>query len=523
MNISKRSFLKGSAALAISGILGAGTSAFADDAAQGQEEKASLLGSVEETWDADYVVVGSGICGLSSAVDAAERGLNVVLLEKNGFLGGTSTVAEMCFGVFTDMQKEAGFTEELGSVASIMKTTQDYHHYKTNALLTRKFYEESADNIAWLKKQGVNFALVMGIGNSYKTAHVYEGLGAATIKTLGARAEELGVQICTNAPGKELVVEDGKVTGVLADVDGKIVRINAKGVLLATGGYSDNAEMMKKYAHVDASITKNAGIAGRDGDGIAMALNIGASEWKSMGAVMFFGAILKNDRFGTHLYSATSSPGFRFNERGVRYADEVIDQINFSHCGNIMAQQKASWGLYSKATLDDFVENGTIFGGGMYTPAGAPLTELYSQIEADMASDDPQVFYCETLDDVAATAGVDADVLKAAVERYDGYCKTGVDEEFLKAPEYLIPVGEGPYYLFNQSLGYFTTSDGLYVNEFNQVLTADGEVIEGLFAGGSDAGGLQGDTYDVGICPGSQQGWGLQSGRVAAKYVAEHM
>ncbi len=521
-NISRRSFLKGSAALAAAGIIGLKTSAFADEAEE-NVEATSLIDSVEETWDADYVVVGSGICGLSSAVDAAERGLNVVLLEKNGFLGGTSSVAEMIFGVFTDMQKEAGFTEELGSVASIMKTTQEYHHYKTNALITRKFYEESSDNINWLNKQGVNFALVMGIGNSYKTAHVYDGLGAKTIQTLGERAEALGVKVCKNTPGKELVMSDGKVTGIIADVEGKIVKINSKAVLLATGGYSDNAEMMKKYAHVDAAITKNAGVSGRDGDGIAMALAAGASEWKSMGAVMFFGAILKDDRFGTHLYSATSAPGFRFNEKGVRYADEVIDQVNFSHCGNIMAQQKASWGLYSKATLDDFVENGTQFGGGMYTLPGQPLTDLYSEIEKNMSSEDPQVFYCETLEDVAKVAGVDYETLKDSVKKYDGYCETGVDEEFLKAAEYLIPVGEGPYYLFKQSLGYFTTSDGLYVNEFNQVLTADGNVIEGLFAGGSDAGGLQGDTYDVGICPGSQQGWGVQSGRVAAKYVAEHM
>lgn len=524
--LSRRAFLKGSAAFAVTGMF-AGCASGINCTAIAESEntadaKPSLKDRVSSVLETDYVVVGSGCCGLTSAVQAAELGMKVILLEKNGFLGGTTLTAEMCFGLFTDIQQQLGLTEKLGSFGNILKETMNYHHYRSDRAITERFYRESKDNIKWLQEQGVEFIAVMPLGNSYPTAHVYNGLGHHLVEKLGAKANELGVTIYTNAPGRELIVENGAVTGIYAEIEGEIVQINAKAVLLATGGYSANEEMLKKYAHASME-TKDAGIPGRDGDGINMGLAAGGAEWTSMGAVMYFGAILKDDVFGTHLNTATLEGGFRFNEKGERFFDESINQINFSHCGNATNQQKASWGLYSKATLDHFTTNGTAFGAGAYVAPGAPLTDLWAQIEANMALENPQIFRCETLEDVAKTAGVNYDTLKAQVERYDQLCKNGFDEDFLKDPALLIPVGEGPYYLFKHSLGLFATSDGLHVNLDNQVLDANGEVITGLFAGGADAGGLQGDTYDVGICPGSQQGWGIQSGRVAAKYVAENL
>ena len=103
-------------------------------------------------------------------------------------------------------------------------------------------------------------------------------------------------------------------------------------------------------------------------------------------------------------------------------------------------------------------------------------------------------------------------------------CEAGFDEDFLKAPEWLTPVGdEGPYYLFKHCIGIFTTCDGVHVNENAQVLNANGEPVPGLFAGGMDAGGLMGDAYDVAVAPTSTQGWCVFCGRAAAKFVAENM
>ena len=108
--------------------------------------------------------------------------------------------------------------------------------------------------------------------------------------------------------------------------------------------------------------------------------------------------------------------------------------------------------------------------------------------------------------------------------RYNELCAKGEDEDFMKDPAWLTPVGEeGPYYLFKHCIGVFTTCDGVHVNEYAQVLNADGEPVPGLFAGGMDAGGLMGDAYDVSVAPTSTQGWCVYCGRTAAQFAAENL
>ena len=325
--------------------------------------------------------------------------------------------------------------------------------------------------------------------------------------------------------GKELIVKDGAVVGIYAEDKDGFIQIDAKAVYLATGGYAGNPEMLVKYAHVASTdFVKDCGIPGRNGDGINMALAAGGAEWTHMGVLQNFGPITKNDTYASQLYSATAAAGFRFNEQGKRYADESLDVANFAFSGNIMQQQKASFSIATKAQIDEWSTVGAPYGGGLFMVGLGPIPGLWDQLNKELASSDPQVFECKDIDEVAAKAGVDPDTLKASIERYNEMCAAGVDEDFLKAPEWLTPVGdEGPYYLFKHCIGVFTTCDGVHVNENAQVLNADGEPVPGLFAGGMDAGGLMGDAYDVSVAPTSAQGWCVFCGRAAAKFVAENM
>lgn len=526
MKISRRDFLKGSAAVTAASLFAGAIPAMAENEAV--DVKSSYADQVTKVIDTDYVIVGSGMAGLVSAVEAGYQGIKTVVLEKNAFLGGSSNVVEGTFGLFTKQQEEAGMTADLPSVSSLLKQTQEYHHYNCNAHAVRKFYEESGANYDWLVEQGVPLKPspfpVPGMNN---TRHAFNGdnkRGSDAIAVLGPKARELGVEILTETPAKELIVVDGKVCGVYAQSKEGVIQVNAKAVFLATGGYAANKDMLIKYAHIaNGEFCKDCGIAGRDGDGINMAIAAGGAEWKHMGVLQNFGPITKNDSYATHLYAASSAAGFRFNEQGVRYADETLDVSNFAFSGNIMQQQKASYSIASKAQMEEWATVSAPYGGGFLMVGLVPLTNLWEQVERDMASDDPQVFYCETLDDVAAKAGVDAATLKASVERYDAQCAAGVDEDFMKAPEYMMPVGEGPYYLFKHCIGIFTTCDGMHVNEYTQVLDKDGAPIPGLFAGGMDAGGLMGDAYDVSVAPCSTQGWCIYCGRTAAKFVRENL
>ncbi len=531
MNITRRDFLKGVTAGALSITAGSllGTSAFEASEAENDTLAAEDYASkVTKTLDTDYVIVGSGMTGLVSAVEAAQQGMNVIVLEKNSFLGGSSNVVEGTFGLYTKLQEEAGMTEDLPSVSSLLKQTQEYHHYNCNTDAIRSFYEKSGENFDWFAGLGVPLAVapfdVPGMNN---VRHAFNGdtkRGADAIVVLEEAARDLGVDIYTETSAQQVIMTNGTATGVYALQGDDVIQINAKAVMLCTGGYAGNKEMLMKYAHIsDGDFCKDCGIPGRNGDGINMAIAAGGAEWKHMGVLQNFGPITKNDTYASHLYAASSASGFRFNEKGLRYADETLDVSNFSFSGNIMQQQKASFSIASKATMEEWATVSGPFGGGFFMVGFVPLTELWEQVERDMNSDDPQVFYCETLDDVAAEAGVDAETLKNSVARYDEQCAAGVDEDFMKAQENLIPVGEGPYYLFKHRIGIFTTCDGMHVNENAQVLNADGEVIPGLFAGGVDAGGLFGDAYDVSVAPCSTQGWCIYCGRTAAQYIKANL
>ena len=519
-NISRRDFLKGTVAtamgLALTGVTG--SMAFADDA----EAKTSY--DVREVLDADFVVVGSGMAGLSGAVQAAQLGLSVIVLEKNAFLGGSTNVAEGVFGMGSQIQKDAGQADSLPSVAQLLKETLEYHHYNANTTTIQRFYEHSGENIDWLVEQGCPIE-ANSMPGMKDLRHGYIGKGATSIQALAAKADELGVTVLMQTVGKELIVENGAVVGIYAeDADG-FIQINAKAVYLATGGYAGNPEMMKKYAHVaSGDLIKDCGIPGRNGDGINMALAAGGAEWTHMGVLQNFGPITKNDTYASQLYSATAAAGFRFNEKGKRYADESLDVANFAFSGNIMQQQKASFSIATDAQIEQWMTEGAPYGGGLFMVGLGPIPQLREQLEKELASDDPQIFKCADFDEVAAAAGVDAETLKASIVRYNELCAKGEDDDFMKPAEWLTPVGdEGPYYLFKHCIGVFTTCDGVHVNEYAQVLNADGEPVPGLFAGGMDAGGLMGDAYDVSVAPTSAQGWCVYCGRTAARYVAENL
>ena len=113
--------------------------------------------------------------------------------------------------------------------------------------------------------------------------------------------------------------------------------------------------------------------------------------------------------------------------------------------------------------------------------------------------------------------------LVETVESYNGLAAAGEDKDFAKAAQYLYPVEEGPYYALDCSVGVLATAGGLRINAATECLDANFEVIPGLYAGGNDAGGLFGDTYDPNIAPGSMAGWAINSGRIAAKSIAQYL
>lgn len=473
-----------------------------------------------KTMSTDVVVVGSGATGLSAAIQASQLGCKVIMLEKNPTLGGTTNMAEGIAGLNDEYAKSQGIPTY--DLVEVLNKAEHYHHWNANPELLMRFYENSADTISWLMNLGIKFNLVQGMG--YKTHHTYEGMGKQFVQTLADNAEKLGVQILTSTPGKELIMKDGKIAGIKATAkDGSTLTINAPVVILATGGYSTNPEMIKKYANVDPKQVVYAGLPGStNGDGINMALAVGASDKKLTGVIQYFGAFLSGDQYGTDVYKAMTQPMFRVNQDGKRFISEEMNQLDPCMYGNAQKQQKAVYQIMTKADLDRFTTQGAPCSLPYYQ-ANTPLPDLQNQIEKITKMNKGNIFVANSIDELAEMIKVDKATLKATIERYNGFSKTGKDLEFGKSAPFLIPLGDGPYYAFKLDVGYFCTNDGLEITPQAQVLDKNGKVIPGLYAGGNDTGGWCGDTYDIALIPGTTQGWAVNSGRFAAEDAAKYL
>ena len=533
MEISRRSFLKGAAATGVVAALSSiGISAAAEEAAAADESVKSYLPQekydIAEERDFDVVVVGAGGGGMSAAIRAAQLGLNTVLLEQRSVTGGTTLFTEGLFAVNSHIQKENGKNPpDLGY--DLFTTAMDYHHWYADGALFRRYMDKSGENIAWLESVGVEF---QGTGtmcdNVYNTWHQYkyeEGQisGRTYVDNLTKAVTEAGATLVLGSEGVNIIqAEDGTVTGISAKEEDKYIQYNAaKGVILATGGYSDNPDMIREFGKNPDRIDP-MGAGGRNGFGINAARQAGGTLAPSPGCLVFYGGCIPGVMYGTHLYCASAfQPYFWINGNCDRFVNEYYAERNFCFSGNAQSMQDRVISIVTQAQMDNMYENGGTFGCGEYIHAGEPLTQLWEQFQAQKDKGSPHVHGpMETLDDVAAELGLDADKLKASIEKYNGYCANGVDEEFGKDAQYLFPLESGPYYAFELYAGIFTTVGGMKITPDAQVLDADAKPVPHLYAIGCDAGGIYGDSYDVSICEGSCQGFAVFSGKAAAEHIA---
>ena len=508
--ISRRTFMKG-AALSAAGAAMASMPVFAEEAPV--EAKPEI--EISETVETDIVVVGGGSGGLCAAIQARQLGASVIVLEKLGMTGGTSSYAEGCFAINSHFQKDAGVEY---TTREVLDKVMEYHCWMADAMLTKRFFDASGETIDWLESIGARFMDAETLGPSLRTWHTYEGMGPQFTQTLYNAAVDAGAEVLTETPVRKLLVEDGKVCGVVAERDdGSFLQVNAKAVILNTGGYTDNPDMINEFTMHKYDDLTVMGSPERTGDGIRMALELGA-DTHVIGTMMMCGGAIKGMTATSHLnVCAGRQPMLWVNEHGQRFANEGIVS-NFSYTGNAMGLQKAVYQIIDGHTMDIITKEGCFNGRGVYVRTGEPLTEFFTELEAEQAAGNPYIFVEDSLEELAAAIGMDYDTLQATIDVYNAYCEAGEDLDYGKNPKFLQKVEVGPFYAFKLAKAVYCTVGGLKVNTDNQVMREDGSVIEGLYAVGCDAGGLYGASYDVGIAAGSQQGWSINGGRFAAQH-----
>lgn len=484
--------------------------------------------TISKKTEYDVVVVGTGAAGTSAALEAAQNGASVLLLEKGKSTGGSSNYTEGLFAVDSYLQKEQGIHV---SGTEVLKEEVEYSKYRADSRIWRRYVDDSADTVKWLKDQGVEYEGVQAMGAGEATWHIYKGMGNAVIHdALQPKAEKLGVELLTLTTATKLHRDgEGAIDAItIKDVkSGESEDIKTKSVVLATGGYLNNPEMIKNLTHYDDSRLIPVSSGKGTGDGLNLAWNVGAKQYGT-GLAMLFGGYLKDPDEPAFKFMASQmntaagqQPLLWVNEDGKRFVDESV-VYNFSYAGNALYTQNETYSILDQGVIDKMAKDGNFMGLGVYVKRGEKMVKLQDEIDEAVAANKPFIFKADTVEELAQKMGLSVSQLTETVKDYNGYCENGVDGDFGKDAEYLVPVAKGPFYGFKLNVGAFCTMGGLQVTPENEVEDEKGTVIEGLYAAGNDSAGLAGDTYGPnmpGTCVGFAFYSGRNSGRNAAKYV----
>lgn len=560
---SRRSFLAGAgilvAGLAGSGLVGCspqqegkddttGTqSSGADSTSQTNDDaiwEIPELGDPKETVQADVCIVGAGGTGTAAAIQAIDLGMKPVVIERLSGYGGSFIGTEGMTGLETHFTEADGGVSFAGAynpqapygVKNAINTCLNYHHWIPEHRLYESFFGQTAETISWLESHGIEFEGNISIGTGPKIWHVYDkgdnaSPGGYFMQCFGEEADKLGVEAYFNAYGRKVVIEDGKVVGVLAeDENGDVIKVEAPVVMVGTGGYANNADMLYSVSETKNANIQALGMDCRAGDGLKMAKDAGAEFAEGLGTVMWCGPVVLGAvtaTWTTDAYSAGVQPTLWLNEKGERFCKEDLWIDDFAGAGICVRNQEKTFVLFTENDMERWESSGPDGQVFSFGSPGKPLTEARQVLEESGGC-----HIGDSLEDICEEVGLDVSAVEATIAQYNGYCDaargldgddTSADEEFGKRAKYLHEVEEGPYWLCEVADGYYTTCGGIKVNEKAQVLDTDGQVIPGLYAGGSDAGGLYGDSYDVKFAPGSQAAWAVNSGRLAMKDAKEYI
>jgi fumarate reductase flavoprotein subunit len=478
-------------------------------------EEEHMTGIPKET---DVAVIGSGVSGLTAAVTAAEGGARVVVFEKQRSLGGTSNFFNGMFAVESEMQRARYITY---SRDEAFKRLMEYSHWRANPRLVRAFVDESGPTISWLIEKGVDFVdATINMPDSPRTYHVVRGMGEAVVKALATAAREKGVEIRPGAPVKKILKEADRIAGAMVEEGGEETQVAAKAVVIASGGYLNNKEWIKKYTGFDLDV--NLAVLGnvdKMGDGIRMAWEVGAAE-DGMGLVEIFrvGPLSPDHPRKSQIEFAAAQPDLWVNPGGERFCDEGIAFYD-SAMGNANARYREgyTWSIFDDGVIERLMREGVDKGIAWVNPPGTKALHVREELEAAFARGTKDVFGGDSVEALAERIGIDPAVLRATVDEYNGYCEKGHDDLFAKNPKYLRALIGPRFYAAKARTVSLGTMGGIKINHKTEVIDKKGKVIPGLYAVGFDAAGMWGDSYSIKDSSGASASFAINSGRIAGK------
>lgn len=452
--------------------------------------------------ETELLVVGGGLAGFAAALEAAQAGVNVVLLEKMAATGGSSAMSGGCLAFAgTDLQAAQGVED---SAELLKRDLLEVGLHENDPALVQTYVDHQLATYEWLKAQGVAFSPVIEASSGQSVPRVHTVDPADTVRLLEARCRASGrVTILLGTRATRLLrdSESAPVHGALAsDADGEFSIQASRGVLLASGGFGRNAEMVHRFApQYDNAVF--VGGDGNVGDGLAMARKLGA-DMRDM--IYIKGTYGKHpvDMLNHHSCLAVYKGAIAVNEHGKRFVDE---SISYKLLGDaVMAQPyHTSFQIFDQPIFDSGDDR-------------VRILDFSRRLEEGL------IIQADTLQALARQIEVPYEELQATVERYNGFCDAGEDEEFGRRKLVhhhgeLRRIETGPFYAYPSTAAVFGTYCGLRVDAGLRVLDVFGDAIGGLYAAGEVIGGFHGGAYMTG----SALGKAVVLGRVAATSAAQ--
>jgi len=452
-------------------------------------------GNYARTITADVVVVGSGAGGMTAAIRARQQGVkNVLILEKRAEIGGNSVFAPI------PMKRDEKTSKE-----QIFKAAMESTGWRGDPRVIGTMIDKSEEIPGWLK----------GFAGEDAQGGAYDG---KLVKILRDQCDRLGIQIVSNTRAKKLLKnENNAVYAVVAEQDGKEMKVEATSTVLATGGFLGDPEYMKRYFPIyDDSFSQEVHTEGLlyTADGIKMALEAGAGDdgtisfaWSS-NKMPFFKGDLKKFPTVSILTDNTRTPAIWVNNVGVRFTNET--------------EKNATNAIYRQPNKSCFIviDAGTVEYMADKLPGMASMEKLQQEVPALIDAD--QALVTESVGAIAAWIGGKRHILQNHIDTYNKCCDKGFDELYYRNPALLVPLKKPPFYVFRSGLALRNTHGPLKISGLGSVVSKWDWPIPALMACGADIGGLHanllingGESHSIEWTIAS----GLRAGENAAAYL----
>jgi 3-oxosteroid 1-dehydrogenase len=563
---------------------------------EAQKDTTTVLEESEEKppfeYETDVLVVGAGAGGFVAAITAATEGMKVLLVESTELVGGCSSMSGGGLWIPNNpfMIKE-GRKDSYEMALTYLNTIIGDVGPASSPEKREAYLRQGPEMVKYLQRIGMHFTYVSGYPDYYphlpggtpygralegeifdlkelpdewqskirryvplaletpevpklnkmysaraiKTAFAIfrrmmggklkgkeiAGQGCALIGRLLKLALEKKAEIWLNSPLKSLVTDHDSVVGAVLEHEGKDMRVLVKkGVILAAGGFAQNQAMRDKYHPKPIDAKWSSASPGDMGGGILAGIEIGA-DTALMDDAWWGPSLLGMDGKAQFMIWERSNPySIIVDKSGERFMNESASYVD---CGHAMYERdKEVSAIPAYLIFDSNHRNKYLLGSGM-PPRMTPKKALESGY----------LVRAGTLEELALKKGIDSDNLVATVKRFNSFCHTGKDEDFLRGDNAydryysdpkvkpnpnLAPLRKAPFYAMNVYPGDLSTKGGLLADEYARVLRPDGSIINRLYVTGNNAASVMGRTYPG---AGSTIGPSMTFAYVAAKHIAE--